>query len=94
MDTRVEINFTVVREVLRNNYQSRNLGPYHVWKFNFVHQTISHWDRGVHGDYVPLHTVNNHKLDGRKAWESNEATKPAWMMEGYIVVVMPMLLTY
>ena len=32
-DTQVEIkDFIVVREVLRNNYQSRNLiGPYHFW---------------------------------------------------------------
>ena len=48
-DTQVEIKniFTVVREMLRFNYQSRNrIGPYHFLgnkpkKFDFVHQTIS-----------------------------------------------------
>ena len=39
--------FSVVKEVLHNNYQSHNLiGPYHFFenkhkKFDFVHQTIS-----------------------------------------------------
>ena len=42
---------TVVREVLHNNYRSCNLiCPYYFWvispkiKFNFVHQTVSHWE--------------------------------------------------
>ena len=52
MDTRVNIkkNFTVVREVLLNNYQSRNvIGPYKFLenkpkKFDFVHQIVYHWE--------------------------------------------------
>ena len=58
MDTGVEIKkiFIVVREVLQNNYRSRNLiGPYHFWEITprnstFVHPTISHWE--AHTDWA------------------------------------------
>ena len=52
----MEMNkFTVVKEVLHNNYQSRNLiGHYHFWvikpkKFNFVHLIVSHYAGGTCG---------------------------------------------
>ena len=68
MDTGVEIKkiFIVVREVLQNNYRSRNLiGPYHFWEITprnstFVHPTISHWEapgREINTEYVLNKTV-------------------------------------
>ena len=39
--TDIQVDFTVVREVLHNNYRSRNLiGPYHVWGISPMNLTL------------------------------------------------------